>query len=130
MPITYEIDIPVGLIVTRCIGNITPSEVLEHIREVRRVWPPVERLDALVDVRDVTSQFSPEEVMEVTKEIDAQIGPHRLARCAVVANQEPLRASMYGFEALAYRLFDGGLQVFRTPEGARMWLELTLRARK
>jgi hypothetical protein len=30
MPITYEIDIPVGLIVTRCMGNITPSEVLEQ----------------------------------------------------------------------------------------------------
>jgi hypothetical protein len=29
---------------------------------------------------------------------------------------------MYEFEALAYKFFDGGLQVFRTLEGALMWL--------
>ena len=122
MPVTYEIDIPAALIVTRCIGDVTLADVLEHFRELRRVWPPVDRLDVVLDLRGLTSQPSPKELVEVTKEIDAEIGRHRFGRCAVVANQEPMRESMYEFEGLVYRFFDGGLQVFRTPEGALMWL--------
>lgn len=36
--------------------------------------------------------------------------------------QEPMRESMRMFEGFVDRLFDGGLQIFRTPEGGLMWL--------
>lgn len=122
MPIAYTIDVPAALIVTRCVGAVTLSEVLEHFRELRQVWPPVDRLDVLLDLREMTSLPSLEELVAVAAEIDAQIGPHKFDRCAVVTNQEPLRESMRTFEAFTHRLFDGGVQIFRTPEGGLMWL--------
>ena len=122
VPITYEIDVPSALIGTQCIGDVTLADVQAHFRELPSVWPPVDRLDVLLDLRDLTSLPTLEELGAAAKEIDEQIGLHRFGRCAVVAYQEPMRGAMYTFEALTERLFDGGLQVFRTAEGARMWL--------
>ena len=55
MPITYTIDVPMALIVTQCFGHVTLAEVREHFQELARVWPPVDRLDVLLDLTDQTS---------------------------------------------------------------------------
>ena len=47
---TYTIDVPRALIVTRCIGRVTLAEVQEHFQELARFWPPVDRLDVLLDL--------------------------------------------------------------------------------
>ena len=81
---TYTIDVPMGLIVTECSGQVTLGEVQEHFQELARVWPPVDRLDVLLDLTDQISLPTLRDLEAVAMELDAQIGPRRFGRCAVV----------------------------------------------
>lgn len=121
MPITYRIDLPAALITTRCSGQVTLQEVQDHFRELARVWPPVDRLDVLLDLLDQTSLPGLSELQEVAEEIEIRIGPHRFGRCAVITDQELIYESMRMFEVLVHRWFDA-FQVFRTPLEALVWL--------
>jgi SpoIIAA-like len=121
VPITYSIDIPTALITTRCFGHVTLAEVQEHFRELPRVWPPVDRLDVLLDLRDQTSLPGLRELQDVATEIAVQIGPHRFGRCAVVTERELVFGSMQMFEVLVSRFFEA-FRVFRTPSAAVAWL--------
>jgi len=121
VPITYSIDIPTALITTRCFGKVTLAEVQDHFRELARVWPPVDRLDVLLDLRDQTSLPGLRELKEVATEIAVQIGPHRFGKCAVVTERELIFGSMQMLEVLVSRYFDA-FRVFRTPTAAVLWL--------
>jgi hypothetical protein len=121
VPITYSIDIPTALITTRCFGRVTLAEVQEHFRELSRVWPPVDRLDVLLDLRDQTSLPSLLELQQVATEIEVQIGPHRFGRCAVITEREIVFGSMQMLEVLAGRYFEA-FRVFRTSPAAVVWL--------
>jgi len=121
VPITYSIDVPTALITTRCFGKVTLAEVQDHFRELARVWPPVDRLDVLLDLRDQTSLPGLRELQEVATEISVQIGPHRFGRCAVITERELVFGSMQMFEVLAGRYFDA-FRVFRSPTSALIWL--------
>ena len=121
MPITYSIDVQIALITTRCFGKVTLAEVRQHFQELASVWPPVDRLDVLLDLRDQTSLPELWELEEVAKEIDADIGAHRFGRCAVVTEQALLFGSMQMFEVLVSRLFEA-IKVFRSPTAALIWL--------
>jgi stage II sporulation SpoAA-like protein len=121
VPITYSIDIPTALITTRCFGHVTLAEVQEHFRELPRVWPPVDRLDVLLDLRDQTSLPELRELQDVATEIAVQIGPHRFGRCAVVTERELIFGSMQMFEVLVSRFFEA-FRVFRTTSAAVAWL--------
>ena len=121
MPIEYTIDVPSALIVTRCIGHVTVAEVLAHFRELPRVWPPVDRLDVMLDLTKLTSLPTLNELQQVASEIEIQIGPRRFGRCAVVTERDSLFHSMQMFEVLVSRLFDE-IRVFRTTVDAVIWL--------
>lgn len=121
MPIEYKIDVPLALIMTRCVGHITVGDVLQHFRELARVWPNVDRLDVLLDLTELTSLPTVIELEKVAAEISTQIGQHRFGRCAVVTDRDLLRDSMHMFEVLVNRFFDE-IRVFRTLEGAVEWL--------
>src|SRR5215471_15731030 len=121
VPITYTIDVPRALIVTMCFGNVTLAEVQEHFHELAEVWPPVDRLDVLLDLTYQTSLPALQDLEEVAKEIDVQIGPRRFGRCAVVTEQDLLYGSMQMFEVLVGRLFDA-VEIFRTSPAALAWL--------
>ena len=127
MPIIYTIDVGRALIITRCIGYVTLAEVKEHFRELARDWPPVDKLDVLLDLTEETSLPTLRDLEEVATEIDAQIGPLRFGRCAVVTEQEHLFKSMAMFEVLAGRYFDA-VQIFHTPPAAVVWLVPTAKA--
>src|SRR6478672_1927898 len=127
MPITYTIDVPTALIVTRCVGHVTLAEVQEHFQELARVWPPVDRLDVLLDLTDQTALPTLRDLEEVAAEIDAQIGPLRFGRCAVVAEHDLLHGSMEMFEVLVGRFFDS-VEIFRTLSEAAAWLRPTPKA--
>src|SRR5580765_4261323 len=120
MPVTYMIDVPMALIVTRCFGRVTLAEVQEHFQELARDWPPVDRLNVLLDVTDQTSLPTLRDLEEAATELDEQIGPRRFGRCAVVTEQD-LHESMQMFEVLVGRLFDA-IEIFRTPSAALVWL--------
>ena len=79
MPITYTIDtymidVPMALIVTRCTGRVTITEVREHFQELARVWPPVDRLDVLLDLSDQISLPMLRDLEAAAVELDEQIG--------------------------------------------------------
>jgi SpoIIAA-like len=120
MPVTYAIDVPRALIVTRCFGRVTLAEVQQHFQELARVWPPVDRLNVLLDLTEQTSLPALRDLEEAAAELDEQIGPRRFGRCAVVTEQ-PLHVSMQMFEVLVGRLFDA-IEIFRTPSAAVVWL--------
>jgi hypothetical protein len=67
---------------------VTLAEVQEHFRELRRVWPPVDRLDVLLDLTEQTSLPTLRELELAVTELDNQIGPRRFGRCAVVTEQD------------------------------------------
>ena len=121
LPITYSIDVPSALITTKCIGRVTVEEVLEHFRELPRVWPPVDRLDVFLDLRQQTSLPTLEELQSVAAEMETQIGTHRFGRCAVVTDRNLVYESAQMFQVLVNRYFDE-IHVFRTAEGAVVWL--------
>ena len=128
MPITYTIDVRMGLIVTRCFGHVTLAEVQEHFQELARVWPPVDRLDVLLDLTDQTSLPTLRQLEKVATELDEQIGPRRFGRCAVVVvTEQDLHGSMQMFEVLVGRLFDA-IEIFRTPLAVLTWLVPTPKA--
>jgi hypothetical protein len=129
MPIAYTINVPAALIFTQCVGNVTLHEVQEHFRELARVWPPVDRLDVLLDLTDVTSLPTLRELEKAATEIEAQIGPRRFGRFAVVTEQHPLHGAMEMFAVLAGRFFDA-VEIFRTPSAAAEWLAPTPKARR
>src|SRR3954469_23360208 len=123
MPITFTIDVPKTLILTQCFGQVTLAEVKNHFQELARAWPPViDQLDVLLDLIDQTSLPTLRDLEEVATEIDAQIGPRRFGRCAVVTEQEPLYESMQMFQVLVGRFFNT-VEIFRTPSAALEWLE-------
>ena len=122
MPITYRLEVAKSLIITRCVGHVTLPEVQEHFRELARVWPPViHRLDVALDLTDQTSLPTLPQLEAVEKEIEAQIGPRKFGRCAVITEMDLLYGSMQMLQVLVGRLFDA-IEVFRTPEAALMWL--------
>ena len=117
---TYTIDVPTGLIITQCVGQVTVAEVQEHFQELARVWPAVDRLDVLLDLTDQSSLPTLRDLEEVATELDAQIGPRRFGRCAVVT-PEAIHGSMQMFEVLVGRFFDA-IEIFQTESAALMWL--------
>jgi hypothetical protein len=121
MPIIYTIDVRRALIVTRCFGHVTLAEVQEHFEELARVWPPVDKLDVLLDLTEQTSLPTLWDLEEVATEIDARIGPRQFGRCAVVTEQGLLSGSMQMWEVLVGRFFDA-IEIFRTPSAALAWL--------
>ena len=121
MPIDFKIDIPLALIITRCVGPVTVGEVVQHFRELARVWPDVDRLDVLLDLTEQTSLPTVTELETVAAEIEIQIGPHRFGRCAVITDRDLVYESMQMFEVLVNRLFDE-IRVFRNAENAVTWL--------
>jgi hypothetical protein len=127
MPVSYTIDVTRALITTRCFGHVTLAEVLEHFKDLARVWPPVDRrFDVLLDLTDQTSLPTLRDLEEVAKELDEQIGPWRFGRCAVVTERE-LHGSMQMFEVLVGRFFDA-IEIFGTPLAALKWLMPTPKA--
>lgn len=122
VPISYTIDVPMAMIVTRCIGHVTLAEVQDHFKELANAWPPVERLDVLLDLTEQTSLPALKDLEEVARTIGAQIGPRQFGRCAVVTEQPFLSGSMQMWEVLVGRFFDR-IEFFQTQAGALLWLQ-------
>jgi len=128
VPISYTIDVPMAMIITRCIGHVTVAEIQDHFKELANAWPPVERLDVLLDLTEQTSLPALKDLEEVAKTIASQIGPRQFGRCAVVAEQAFLSGSMQMWEVFVGRFFDR-IEIFRTQAGALLWLQPTPKVR-
>jgi hypothetical protein len=121
MPVTYRLDVAAPLIHTRCVGDVTLDEVIEHFATLSRDPACPERLDVLLDLTDMTSVPESGELRAVTTEI-ARVRPRiRFGWCAIVASKEALYGMARMFEVFAEQYFSA-TRVFRSVDLALTWL--------
>src|SRR5262245_1317044 len=69
MPVIYRIDPKQEVIRTKCVGNVTFSEVADHFRALQRDPECPPRLDVLLDLRETTSLPTDLQLKAVSEEI-------------------------------------------------------------
>ena len=121
MPITYQIDLPRGLIRTQARDSVTLDEVTGHLRALE-VDPLFQRpMDVLLDLTACTSLPNRNQLAGVAHQLSRLGGRERFVRCAIVA----ARTAMYGmtrmFEVLAEEQF-AATHTFQTRREAEVWL--------
>ena len=121
MPVTYQIDVPNGLIHTKCSGALTLAEVIGHFRELERDPNCPAHLDVLLEVSDGTTVPQSEELRDVAREIGRVRSRVQFGACAIVASTDVLFGMMRVFEVFAQDYFRE-TQVFRTIGEATSWL--------
>ena len=122
MPVGYRIDRDAGLIRTRCSGFVTLEEVLDHFRRLAEDPDCPEKLDVLLDLRDITSLPSIAQLASVAQAIATVRSRVRFGSCAIVATSDAWYGTAKIFEVAAARGFDAS-GVFRGPNEAEAWLE-------
>jgi hypothetical protein len=121
MPVTYRIDKANRIIRTRCIGEVTIEEVIEHFRELERDPEGVGLLDVLLDLTEQTSIPKTEYLHQITQEIWRIREKVQFGICAVAAGSDALFGMLRMFEVFAEKQFHE-IRVFRTVREAAEWL--------
>src|SRR5262245_36782746 len=122
MPVIYRIDPKTAVIRTRCVGNVTLEEVLDHFRTLESDPECPKTLDVLLDFREILTIPSDSQIRFVSEEI-ARIRPRvRFGACAIVASSDALFGTAKVFEVFAARSFRV-TTVTRGPSEAEVWLE-------
>jgi hypothetical protein len=121
VPVHYQID-GGRLIRTRCVGEVTFSEILDHFRLLERDPGRPDHLDVLLDLGALESLPLPGQLRRVSHEIE-QIQPTvRFGACAIVATKDIVFGLARMFVVFAEGRFRV-MQVFRDAENAEAWLE-------
>lgn len=122
MPVTYEIHPERNLIATRCLGETTLSEIMEHfdVLERDRNRPP--HLNVLLDLTQQTSLPTSHQILAAANRIGMAKWLIDFRACAVVVQRDALFGMLRMFEVFAHPHFER-LRVFRDPDEARAWLE-------
>jgi len=123
MPVTYKIDTSRKLIRTKCSGNVTLPEVVDHFRELARDPECPEYLDVLLDLSEETSLPATSQLQSVAYEIMRIQQRVRFGLCAVVAERDALYGMLRIFAVTAEDYFQA-ISVFRTCHEAEVWLGL------
>jgi hypothetical protein len=88
MPIPFHIDHSEKLIRTKCIGNISLDEVLEHFDQLANTpdCPPV--LDVLLDFSELETVPDSSQLMAVADRMRRVASRVRFGACAIVAKSD------------------------------------------
>ena len=121
MPVIYEIDENAGLIRTRCVGELSFSEVTDHFRVLESDPRCRESLDVLLDLSGLTSLPTPDQLRAISAELGWIRPKVQFRCCAVVAPQEVLFGLSRMFEVVAAERFRR-TRVFRRVDEAEDWL--------
>lgn len=121
MPVLYEIFRAKRFIHTRCVGNVTPEEISEHFRDLLRDPNCPDRLNVLLDLREMTSLPHTDEVRGVKEDLERVRRKVMFDYCAIVATNDALFGMMRMFEVFAQDYFRAS-RVFRVVEDAEAWL--------
>ncbi len=120
MPITYEIDRSRHLIRTRCFGVVRLPDVMAHFDELQRDPERPDRLDVLLDLRDIETPPEAPQLQAVADRVGLMDGLV-FGACAIVSNSEAMFGMSRMFEVLARAHFSV-LRTFRDVEAAEEWL--------
>ncbi len=122
MPVTYTIDIPRKFIHTRCVGDVSLTEVIGHFDTLVHDPDCPDRLDVLLDFSELTSIPASSQLRLVTRKIEDVSSRVSFGRCAVVATTDALFGMTRVFETLTEDQFES-VRVFRSMDEAREWLK-------
>lgn len=121
MPVTYQINPETRFIETRCTGEVTMDEVLDHFRQLEADPALPERLDVLLDLDEATTLPESAQLLEVAQAVDRLKPRVQWGACAIVASRDALFGMSRMFEVFAEGLFTR-ISVFREREDAKRWL--------
>jgi len=122
MPVTYQIDKIKGAIYTKCAGNVTLPEVVDHFKELVRDPDCPARLDVLLDLSETTSIPEALQLRAVSDQIGIIRERVAFGDCAIVTRSEVLYGMLRIFEIFAGKWFRG-IRVCRAREDAQTWLD-------
>ena len=122
MPVTYEIDHKRNRIATRCSGDTTLSEVLEHFDALEREQGRPPHLDVLLDLTEQTNLPTAQQIQAAASRIGMAKWMIDFRACAIVVSRDALFGMLRMFEVFAHPHFER-LRVFRDSAEARAWLD-------
>lgn len=122
MPVVYHIDTDRKFIHTRCLGNVTLAEVLDHFPALVHDPACPDRLDVLLDLSEVTSVPERHQLRQVSYKIGSISDRVQFGACAIVAPTDFLFGLSRMFEAFAEKWFRQ-IKVFRGIADAEAWLK-------
>jgi hypothetical protein len=121
MPVLYQIDKRNKVIRTKCVGNVTLPEVIHHFHTLEHDPDCPDRLDVLLDLREMTSLPSDDQLRGVSEEIRRVRDRVTFGACAIVAASDAIFGTAKIFEVFAARGFRA-TRVVRGPSEAEAWL--------
>ena len=121
MPITYEIDRSRNLIRTTCFGTVRLPDVMAHFDALQRDPDRPDRLDVLLDLRDIDAPPAAPQLQAVADRVSLVDGLV-FGACAILATRETVFGMARMFEVLA-RPYFAAIKTFRDVAAAEEWLE-------
>jgi hypothetical protein len=122
MPIAYRYDTFANRLLTRCEGVVTPTDVMEHFRQLMRDVRLRPNCDVLLDLSFMANMPSTKQVSEGAMALEEMRELVSLGRCAVVASEDPTYGLGRTFQGFSWPVFTG-MRVFRTNADAIGWLD-------
>ena len=115
------IDKAAGLIRTRCEGNVTLEEVLNHFQTLKNDPERPAHLDVFLDFREIKSSPSAAEIRQASYGPLILGGLVKFGFCAIVADRHVIYGMARMWAVFAERFFTE-VMVFRSATEAEMWL--------
>lgn len=121
MPITYQIDVGQKMIRTKCAGQVSLPDVVEHFQTLSHDPQCPARLDVFLDVSEVETLPDARQILAVVTELKKVRSKVLFDACAILAGGDAIFGMMRMFEAQAEGLFRI-TRTFRSAPEADAWL--------
>ena len=122
MTVAYALDRESGIVHTRCTGNVTFEEVLNHFSQLEADSSLPPRLDVLLDLTAMESLPEGDQLRSVAGELDRLQSKVTWGGFAIAANRDALYGMIRMFQVFAEDIFERS-HVFRDLEEAKRWLD-------
>jgi hypothetical protein len=122
MPVSYQIDAAAGRVRTRCYGDVTLAEALDHFRALGVDPATPLRPDLLVDLRETNSLPETDQLRSIAKEVARLRAKLQWGACAIVASRDAVFGISRMFAVYTEDFFSA-VHVFRELAEAEAWLE-------
>lgn len=124
MPVSYEIDTASGSVRTRCFGDVTLAEAVDHFRALGADPATPKRPSVLVDLRETTSLPETDQLRAIAKEVARLDQKLQWGACAIVASRDAVYGISRMFAVYTEQSFSS-VRVFRELAEAEAWLDAT-----
>jgi hypothetical protein len=119
--VTYKIDAKRRTVRTRCVGLVTPQEVIEHFRALEQDPECPDVLDVFLDLTELDSIPETNQISAIVCEMKRIRGQVSFGACAILASRDALIGMMRVFEVMAEECFCVTC-TFRAANEAEAWL--------